>query len=502
MMNRTVLVICWMWVWVGWIQVYAAELPNVLIIMSDDHAAYVSGTYGNEKARTPRIDRLAKSGIKFTNAYANSPMCTPSRQSLLTGKLPHSIEVTQLTTPLPDKTITLAEVMKDNGYATAAIGKMHFNSQLTHGFDLRLDLNDHRRYLNDHPAKPVPEGIETLGPWQPFRDPAAVWLNGSYLPFGHFENDDSGTWFARQAQRFLRENRRNPFFMIVSFYEPHSPFRFPVEYRDLYDPAGFDVPRPGPEDSWQIPDIFRTLTDEQKQRIIASYYTSTHYMDTNVGRVLDTLDETGLSENTLVIYLGDHGYSLGHHGRFEKHTHFEESVRAPLIVRMPGSSRFDVAIDALVEFIDLFPTVTEFCGIEPPAGIEGQSLLSLLNGTTNEGRSFVFSEYYDNEEAMIRTREFKFIYQTGKRERQDGYKTGYPLRGRTRLLYDLRNDPHETVNLAHYPDFRDSIVDFERKMLERFAATHPAASSIPQGLSLEDQLDYYLTYREEKKHPE
>ncbi len=476
---------------------WAAERPNVLMIVSDDHAAYVCGAYGNPQARTPNLDRLARAGVTFTHAFVNCPMCTPSRQSFLTGRLPHAIGVTQLTTALPEEPVTLAEALKEQGYATAAIGKMHFNSGRKHGFDLRLDLGDHQNFLKQHPPRPAPPGLEVLPVWKPFQDPARIWLNGMYVPYGAFDADYPGTWFARQGQKFLREHTQTPFFLMVSFYEPHSPFRFPIEYRGRFDPVSFEVPQPGPEDDGQIPEIFRGLTDEEKRNIIAAYYTSTEYMDHNVGRILDTLEETGLGENTLVIYIGDNGYSLGHHGRFEKHTMFEEAVRAPLIVRLPGQERFDQKEDALVEFIDLFPTVMDFCGGTPPREVEGRSLMPLLKGETDPGRESVFSEYYDNEEAMIRTRRYKFIYSTGKRERQDGYKTGFPPSGRTRKLYDLQNDPHEMQNLASHEKCQDLVIQFETEMRRRLEASHPLASQIPPGLPVEDALDYYLTWRQE-----
>ena len=479
---------------------YAADLPNVLLIISDDHAAYVSGAYGNRQARTPNIDRLARNGVCFTRAFVNCPMCTPSRQSLLTGRLPHSIQVTQLQTPLSDETVTLAEVLQKKGYDTAAIGKMHFNSRLTHGFALRQDVEDHNRFLKSRPPRSLPEGVAMLPVWKPFQDPARIWLNGSYLSYGAYDRDMAGAWFAGQARAFLHDHREKPFFLVTSFYEPHSPFRFPLEYRDSFDPHAFAVPPVLSQDTWQIPEIFRDLTPEEKQNIIASYYTSTEYMDHNVGRVLDGLEEEGLEENTLVIYLGDNGYSLGQHGRFEKHTHFEESVRVPLIIRLPNNESRHVQCDAMVELVELFPTVAEFCGAECPEAVEGRSLMPLLQGRTSEGREFVFSEYYDNEEAMIRTPRYKLIYSTGKRERGDGYKTGLPLSGRTRLLYDLETDPAETTDLADDPSRAGLVEDLESEMFSRFVTTHPRAPDLPPGLSLEDQLDYFLTFQEESRN--
>jgi choline-sulfatase len=474
-----------------------SDRPNVLVIVADDHAAYVCGAYGNRKVQTPNLDRLAHTGVRFTHAYVNCPMCTPSRQSLLTGRLPHSIGVTQLRTALSDDKLTLADLLKEQGYATAAIGKMHFNSQLHHGFDLRLDLRDHETYLKEHLPRSAPEDIGVLPVWRPFKDPARIWLNGSYVPYSAYDEDMPGTWFARQAQNYLQNHAGKPFCLFVSFYEPHSPFHFPIEYRGMYDPATFDVPNPGPKDDWQIPKIFRDLTRSEKQHIIASYYTSVAFLDKNVGLVLEMLDETRLNENTLVIYLGDNGYNLGHHGRFEKHCFFEQSVRVPLVVRLPGSSRRDAAVDGLVEFIDIFPTIAEFCGAAVPAEVEGRSLLPLIEGKQSEGREAVFSEYYDNEEAMLRTKKYKFIYSSGKRLRQDGYETGLPLPGRTRILFNIENDSEEMTNLADFVEYADIVGQLEHEMLRRLEKTSPYARTIPPGLGVEDKLDWYLKSREE-----
>src|SRR5262249_15358413 len=176
--------------------------PNVVWIVADDHAPYVLGAYGNAKVRTPNLDRLAAEGMRFDQAYCTSPVCTASRQSFLTGRYPRTVGVTQLQTALPASETTLAEMLKAAGYDTAAIGKMHFNSNLTHGFDLRIDRPEHNKYLREKGRQPMPTGVEVLPPWKPFRDPARVWLNGSYLPFGAVDEDMDGTYFAREAAKF------------------------------------------------------------------------------------------------------------------------------------------------------------------------------------------------------------------------------------------------------------------------------------------------------------
>src|SRR5881628_454149 len=294
------------------------------------------GAYGNKQVRTPNLDKLAAQGMRFDRAFCNSPVCTASRQSFLTGRYPRTIGVTQLASALPENEVTLAEILKTNGYDTAAIGKMHFNSNLKHGFDLRIDLEQHRQWLTAKGKSPVPAGVEVLPPWKPFVDPASVWLNSACRPLDAVEADMAGTYFAQQAVEFIQRPRQEPFFLMISFYQPHSPFHFPVEFRGRHRPEEFHVPRPGPEDDWQIPEIFRARTDREKQGITAAYYTSVEFLDQNVGRVLAALEESGQAQNTLVIFLGDNGYLLGQHGRFEKHCGYEEAIRCPLLFRFPG----------------------------------------------------------------------------------------------------------------------------------------------------------------------
>ena len=379
----------------------AESHPNVLWIIGDDLAPYVMGAYGNKQVRTPNLDKLAAQGMRFDRAFCNSPVCTASRQSFLTGRYPHTVGVTQLQTALPENELTLAEVLKTNGYETAAIGKMHFNSKLKHGFDLRLDLEQHQEWLAAKGKRSLPPDVEVQPAWKPFRDPASIWLNSRCLPFGGVDADMAGTWFAQQAVEYLQRPREKPFFLVVSFYEPHSPFYFPVEFRGRHRPEGFRVPRPGPEDGWQIPEVFRSLTQREKQGITAAYYTSVEFLDRNVGRVLAALENCGQAKNTLVIFIGDHGYVLGQHGRFEKHCGYEEAVRAPLLIRYPAAVKPRQKNSALVELIDLFPTVIEFASSPAPATVQGKSLVPLLTGKTKHHRDRVFIEYSENEKVIF-----------------------------------------------------------------------------------------------------
>jgi choline-sulfatase len=475
------------------------QSPNVLVIIGDDHAPYVYGAYGYPLARTPNLDRLASAGVRFNRAYCNTPMCTQSRQSLLTGKLPHTIGVTRLRTALAARERTLAEMLAERGYTTRAIGKMHFNSKLTHGFERHIDAVEHRAYLKTLKRRPVPQGVEVLGPWRPFRDHARDWLNGFTRPFAAHDAEMESTFLAGEAVRFIEAKHDKPYLLFVSFREPHSPFRFPIEYVGRFDPDKMPARPVGPEDDGQLPAVFRDLTDGEKRGINAAYYTSVAFLDKNVGLELDALDRSGQAEQTLVVYLGDHGYSLGQHGRFEKHCFYEPAVRSPLVFRFPKRFKAGAVSEALVEFVDIVPTVLDVCGAPVPDGLRGQSLLDVLTGRRGDHRDYVFCEYYHYPGAMVRTDRYKYIYSTGTRERDDGYATGLPLPGRTRRLYDLVDDPDEMHNLADEPAHQARVAELEATMLEVFSQTTPTHNPPvpPTGWKGADLLDWHLVSRDD-----
>jgi choline-sulfatase len=470
--------------------------PNVLWIVADDLAAYTVGAYGCTKVKTPNIDRLAAEGLRFDRAYCNSPVCTASRAAFITGRYPRTIGVTRLPTPLPEGEPTLATLLKASGYDTAAIGKMHFNSPLRHGFDLRVDLPDHQAALKERGRRPLPEGVEVQPPWRPFKDPAAVWLNSASRPYGAVDEDMAGTFLAERAADYLRQRRDKPFFLMVSFYEPHSPFHFPVEYRGRHRPEEYPVPKPGPEDDWQIPAVFRDLTEREKQGIIAAYHTSVEFLDKNVGLVLDALKRAGRDADTIVVLIGDHGYMLGQHGRFEKHCCFEPAVRAPLFVRWPGHVKPGRATDALVEFIDIVPTLLEACREPVPAAVQGCSLAGLLSDDKATHRDHVIAEYSENEEAMIRTTRWKLIYGTGKRKREDGYATGKPLPGRTIQLYDELNDAEELTNLAQRPEHARRVEELTAALAEHMRRTARQPQLVSKGGDVHAVLEHCLQPRD------
>lgn len=427
--------------------------PNVLWLCADDHAAYVAGCYGNRVVRTPSLDRLANAGTRFDRAYCNSPVCTASRMAFLTGRYPRTIGVTQLGTALPGSESTIADLLALAGYRTIGIGKMHFNGPLKHGFESLIDAAEYRQWIKTQPRDPLPIEQRVLGPWKPFRDAASVWLNADCLPEGVTERQSQGRFFADRAGEFLNVKGDRPFFAFVSFYEPHSPFHFPIEYAGRHRGNEFVAPKIEPVDRWQIPLIFADLTDAQKCGIQAAYYTSTEFMDACLGQVLDALERSGKANNTLVIYTGDHGYMLGQHGRLEKHCGFEPAIRAPLLIRLPASRTPKMKIPAtpaLVEFIDILPTILDVCNLPRPAKVQGRSLLPLLEGKTVRQRDRVFVEYSENEEAYVVDDRWKLIFGTGKRVRNDGHKTANPTPGRYIKLYNLQTDLDELVDLSSH----------------------------------------------------
>lgn len=482
-------------------------LRNVVVIVGDDHATHALGAYGSTLARTPNLDRLAAGGMRFDRAYASSPVCTPSRQALLTGRLPHAVGVTLLPTPLSIDQVTLADHLAERGFRTAAIGKMHFNSnrdQLRrwgfaeevirsaddyHGFKLRVDRREYQQHLAGLPPRPLPQGVRVREGPIGFDHPRALW-NVDNLPGPTYDDRSEGRFFADQAIDFLARNRDGPFLLWLGFNEPHAPFNYPVELAGRYDPARMPLPAVGREDERWIPAIFTPFTEVERRGVVAAYHASVQHLDANVGRVLDALDRLGLASNTLVVYLGDHGYLLGHHGRFEKHTMWEEAVRAPLLVRA-GAPSTTGASPALVEFIDVAPTVLAALGVEPMPTAQGRSFHTLLSRPSAPHRETAFSEFLPDETAMIRDARWKYVFSAGSRDLAQGYETGQGPAGVTHRLYDLAADPAETRSLATEPAHRDTLRRLQDAMIRRFRETHPAAGHEPAGLSRDALLTWY-----------
>ncbi|MBM3753282.1 MAG: sulfatase [Acidobacteria bacterium] len=478
--------------------------PNFLFLISDDHAGYVLGCDGNTKVSTPNIDRLAGEGVRFARHYCNSPVCTPSRQSLLTGQMPVAAGVTVLSTSLDPGKPTLAKQFKGAGYRTAVFGKMHLNRPSApglYGFDEMMTEQDIAKAWGVAPVtKPAPANQPVKPRWQPFRVHARTWLNAEKLPFPRYYEEMRGTFTANRAIDWLNKHRDDaePFALWVSFPDPHSPYDFPVDMKDRNDAKTFDVPKVGPEDAWQVPNIFRDLTHEEKQGIAAAYYTSVSMVDRNIGDVLNALDKLGLAENTCVVYMADHGYCLGQHGRFEKHCGYEPALRVPLVMRYPNRIRKGAVVREFTEHIDVPATITDVMGLGKLPVEHGASLKPYLEGKKPKSpRKRIFSQYLENEEAFAADDRWKFIFGSGKRKRTDGYETDNPTPGRYVRLFDKKNDPGEFVDVtAKYPEV---VKAMQEEILARFRSVHPDTAAEPKHLPAPEAIEYYVRPRDAAK---
>jgi arylsulfatase A-like enzyme len=264
-----------------------------------------------------------------------------------------------------------------------------------------------------------------------------------------------------------------------------------LEYSGKYDKKDMVLPIGSQEDDEFIPLVFKDLTEEERRGIISSYYTSVEYLDKNIGIVLKAIEETGLINNTLVVYLGDHGYLLNDHKRFEKHMMWEEAVKAPLILRA-GSYHVENTIRSeLVEFVDVVPTIIDFLGVGPLSELHGNSLRPFFKKEDFVIKDAVFSEFLADNKAMVRTRKWKYIFTSGKRDLAQGYATGKPPSGIKHRLYNLEADPKETMDISNHLVNRKILEELQIKMIAIFEETHPFAKYIPSGLSTEEQLAWY-----------
>jgi arylsulfatase A-like enzyme len=346
-----------------------------------------------------------------------------------------------------------------------------------------------RSHLENQPPSEIPEGIATRAN-TPHEADIRWAKNAQMLPAPFMDEDSDGTFLARSAIRFMDEQQGDRFFLWVAFHEPHAPFNFPVEYAGSYDPREVPLPEGSDEDQRWVPEIFRDLTEAERRGIISSYYTSVEYMDKNVGLILDAMEDRGLDQETLVVYLSDHGYLLNEHSRFEKHSMWAESIKAPLIFRGSGIQQ-GTESNALAEFVDLTPTIYAAMGLPMHDGLQGQSLLPILQGGDDELRAYAFAEYLEDNMAMVASRRWKYIFTTGKRDLGLGYSTGQGPSGVVHMLYNLENDPRETSNLAYNTAFLPMVDSLQQVMLDHFLNTHPNAGYVPSGLNTVGKLIWF-----------
>lgn len=437
----------------------ARETMNVLFVAVDDLKPAL-GCYGDVLAKTPHMDKLAGRGTAFTRAYCQQAVCSPSRSSLLTGRRPDTTKVwdleTHFRTALPD-VVTLPQHFKAQGYHTASFGKIYHG-----GFD-------------DPPSWSVPpgkirkpgNGPEGLALLKKLRQEAPDASKVRGLPFEAPEVDDpdlADGSIAEQAVEALRALKDKPFFLAVGFLKPHLPFVAPKKYWDLWKPSDFALPEaaaPVDAPKWaaQYGGELRAyhgvpksgpLSADLQRSLIHGYYAATAYMDAQLGRVLAELEALGLREKTIVVLWGDHGWHLGDHGMWCKHTNYEQATRAPLIVSDPRKPAGRLSA-GLVEFVDVYPTLAELCGLPLPEGLEGTSFAPLLEDAGRPWKKAAFSQYPRGLPGVgrcmgysLRTARHRFVAWEAKAVAE--YE-----------LYDLEKDPGETVNLAKRPEHAELL---------------------------------------------
>jgi arylsulfatase A-like enzyme len=443
---------------------FAADPPkklNVLFIAVDDLRPALACA-GDPHAKTPNIDKLAARGTVFARAYCQQAVCSPSRSSLLTGRRPDTTKVYDLVThfrkALPD-VVTLPQHFKQNGYYAHGIGKIYhggYNDEPSwsvpwEGTKGRAFSAEGQKLLMELRAKAKAAGEdETRVRGLPVEAPDVA---DDYLNDG---------WTANRAIEVLkgRKGKAEPFFLAVGFAKPHLPFVAPKKYWDLYDPAKLpvsnsndpptDAPRFAPQFGGELRayhEIPKTgpVPKETARKLVHGYYAATSYMDAQLGRVLDALKEQGFADNTVVILWGDHGWHLGDHGMWCKHTNYERATRSALVVSAPGQKAAGKTTDALVEFVDIYPTLAEVCGLPKPPGVEGYSFAPLLDDPKKPWKAAAFSQYprggKDTGPLMgyaIRTDRYRYA----EWRKRDG--TGVVARE----LYDHKTDPQEDRNVA------------------------------------------------------
>ena len=419
----------------------ATRKLNLLFIMSDQHQREASGCYGSREVQTPHIDEIAANGIRFDRTYCPAPVCVPSRGSLITGVYPHAHGARILEDPLPAETRTIAHYFRERGYVTGAIGKMHFvDESLRHGFD-------HRLHLDDFMATLAPLERDMLRTDQGGAE--AVAGRRSKLGAKLFQDN----WYAEKTVQFLRENKNRPFCLWSSFFMPHTPLVPMKQYFDRYADAKLSLPK---RTGQELEDGFEGhlirakqrgwygQSDEELRRSLAGYYGNISQMDACVGRVYDALRELGLHKNTVVVYTSDHGEMAGAHRMWTKHNMYEQSVAVPLLVSVPDHLQAGSARKQLIDGVDLFPTLTELCGLGAVKGLPGRSFAALVENGRYESREFVYSEYYFCRNVFTRDNHY-----VGKPPilmvRTDKWKLNYLSWDRSEL-FDMENDPGEFEN--------------------------------------------------------
>jgi len=435
--------------------------PNVLLICVDDLKPLL-GCYGDPLAKSPNIDRLAARGIRFDRAYCNQAVCSPSRNALLVGLRPQTLGIYDLGTNFrlaaPDA-ITLPQHFKGHGYRTEALGKIfhvgHGNHEDSASWSVpHFQAKSIGYALKENVAEQSREGALFEN-----KNPANLPRGAAYESADVEDSTYGDGKIADEAVRRLqaaKDKPSEPFFLAVGFLKPHLPFCAPKKYWDLYDrnalplaerrepPAG--APSYAPQFGGELrnyKDIPAkdALPDDLQRTLIHGYYAAMSYMDAQLGRVLTALDETGLANNTIIVLWGDHGWHLGDHGMWCKHTNYEQAARIPLIVVAPAAKHKGVASSALAESVDIYPTLCELAGLPAPRSLDGSSFAAVLREPAAKTKESIIHVYPRNKllGRAIRTSQYRLV---------EWKSPGAAADTAELELYDYESDPLETRNLA------------------------------------------------------
>ncbi|MBN2475488.1 MAG: sulfatase [Pirellulales bacterium] len=475
---------------------------NVLFFAVDDLRPETGG-YGNPIIKTPHIDELASRGTLFCRAYCQQAVCSPSRTSLLTGRRPDTTGVYDLQTHfrlnLPD-VVTLPQHFKQCGYHTQGFGKIyHGGLDDPHSWSVPhwsppgpgygkpetlTALDEQRKQLRAKYGGPSSEVLQRdaktgavlkrSAPKYRVRGPA--WedpdVADAALPDGKT---------AARAIRVLRQVRHKPFFLAVGFLKPHLPFVAPKKYYELYQREELhlatnpfppkDVPAIAMHNWGELRNYSGipprgSLSDAMALDLVHGYYAATSYVDAQIGRVLDELDRLGLREKTVIVLWGDHGWQLGEHGLWCKHTNFEIATRVPLIFSAPAQKQPGAKTDALAEFVDIYPTLCDLCSLPIPDGLEGTSLAPVMEDPKRAWKTAALSQYPRGKVMGYSMRTDRYRY-TEWLPRAGGAPVA-------RELYDHRNDPQENVNLAGLPESAEMVSQLSRHLKAGWRAARPA----------------------------
>jgi uncharacterized sulfatase len=445
-----------------WADGKPAKPLNVLLLISDDCRA-VQGCYG-APALTPHIDRLAKRGLRFDRAYCQYPLCNPSRSSFLTGLRPDTSGVSNNQTRFRDhrpQTVSLPELFKTNGYFVARVGKMyHYGVPKEIGTDGLDDPVSWEQVVNPRGRDcDDADKIFSIVAGEQAKVAVGSGNYGGTLSWLAAEGEDieqTDGKIAREACRLLREHKDKPFFLGVGFFRPHTPYVSPKNYFGLYPtnrialaqvPAGDREGKPAA--ALTIKPAHYGMDEAQQRTVTQAYLASVSFMDAQFGVVLDELERQGLTQNTVVVFLSDHGYHLGEHGQWQKMTVFEESARVPLIIAAPGMRATGKGTGRLAELVDVYPTLADLCGLKAPADLEGVSLRPLLDEPERAWKKGAFTQVIHGRKGGRIDGQKGKVPCVGRSVRTERYRyTEWGEGADGAELYDHDSDPLELRNLA------------------------------------------------------